>query len=164
VADKDSMERKVFLLPSELVARLRQYQADSGIVSEVEVVRRLLDSALQMRDTIQTIMEKLKARYAEEKDLRVLASDVLTRHPLVTNVSFGDSEMTFSLQDKFRGRIDWKGDLYIGYPDSGYDDWTTYENYLRSIQPKSAAPKSPARAVGGWDSRPSNDMDDEIPF
>jgi single-strand DNA-binding protein len=28
-----------------------------------------------------------------------------------------------------------------------------------------AAPaKAPARAVGGWDSRPSNDLDDEIPF
>ncbi|MDE2318115.1 MAG: single-stranded DNA-binding protein [Rhodospirillales bacterium] len=26
------------------------------------------------------------------------------------------------------------------------------------------AAKSPARAVGGWDARPSNDMDDEIPF
>jgi single-strand DNA-binding protein len=29
----------------------------------------------------------------------------------------------------------------------------------------SAAPaKAPARAVGGWDTRPSNDLDDEIPF
>jgi single-strand DNA-binding protein len=30
----------------------------------------------------------------------------------------------------------------------------------------SAAPaaKSPARAVGGWDTRPGNDLDDEIPF
>jgi single-strand DNA-binding protein len=28
-----------------------------------------------------------------------------------------------------------------------------------------AAPaKAPARAVGGWDTRPSNDLDDEIPF
>ncbi|MDE1897200.1 MAG: single-stranded DNA-binding protein [Rhodospirillales bacterium] len=28
----------------------------------------------------------------------------------------------------------------------------------------SPAAKSPARAVGGWDARPSTDMDDEIPF
>jgi single-strand DNA-binding protein len=29
----------------------------------------------------------------------------------------------------------------------------------------SAAPaKAPARAVGGWDTRPGNDLDDEIPF
>jgi len=31
--------------------------------------------------------------------------------------------------------------------------------------PRAAAPaKAPARAVGGWDTRPGNDMDDEIPF
>ncbi len=33
-------------------------------------------------------------------------------------------------------------------------------------RPASSAPaaKSPARAVGGWDTRPGNDLDDEIPF
>jgi single-strand DNA-binding protein len=33
--------------------------------------------------------------------------------------------------------------------------------------PRAAAPAKPAaapRAVGGWDTRPSNDLDDEIPF
>ncbi len=31
--------------------------------------------------------------------------------------------------------------------------------------PRSApAAKAPARAVGGWDTRPGNDLDDEIPF
>jgi single-strand DNA-binding protein len=33
--------------------------------------------------------------------------------------------------------------------------------------PRAASPapaKAPARAVGGWDTRPGNDMDDEIPF
>lgn len=34
-----------------------------------------------------------------------------------------------------------------------------------SYEPSSAAPaKAPARAIGGWDTRPSNDLDDEIPF
>ncbi len=34
-------------------------------------------------------------------------------------------------------------------------------------EPRAAAApaqKAPARAVGGWDTRPSNDLDDEIPF
>lgn len=30
--------------------------------------------------------------------------------------------------------------------------------------PRAAAAKAPARAVGSWDSRPSSDLDDEIPF
>jgi single-strand DNA-binding protein len=35
----------------------------------------------------------------------------------------------------------------------------------RAAAPRAAAPaQQPARAVGGWDTRPSNDLDDEIPF
>ncbi|MDE8348869.1 MAG: single-stranded DNA-binding protein [Acidocella sp.] len=40
------------------------------------------------------------------------------------------------------------------------------EDYApRASAPTSAAAKAPAKASsGGWDTRPSNDMDDEIPF
>lgn len=35
----------------------------------------------------------------------------------------------------------------------------------RAASPARAAPAAqPARAVGGWDTRPGNDLDDEIPF
>ncbi len=84
MADKEGMERKVWLLPAELSDRIRVYQTDLGIPSEVEAARRLLDSALQMRDTVDDIAQRLKARHAEEKDLRGLARDVLTSHVLVT--------------------------------------------------------------------------------
>jgi single-strand DNA-binding protein len=33
-----------------------------------------------------------------------------------------------------------------------------------SAAPARAAAPAPARAVGGWDTRPGNDLDDEIPF
>ena len=42
-----------------------------------------------MRDTPQDILKTLKSRYADEKDLRVLAKDILAAHPLVESVNFG---------------------------------------------------------------------------
>ena len=167
MAEKDTTERRVYNLPVELLERLRAFQATQGIATETEAARRLLDSALQMRDTIQTIMEKLKIRFGEEKDLRVLASDILVRHPLVKNVEFGDADVTFSLQDKFRGQITWKGSLFIAYPESGYDDWVSYESYLRSIEPPkstSSTAKAPTASKSSWDAKPAVDLDDEIPF
>ncbi len=40
------------------------------------------------------------------------------------------------------------------------------DDYAPRPASSAAAPaaKSPARAVGGWDTRPGNDLDDEIPF
>lgn len=40
------------------------------------------------------------------------------------------------------------------------------DDYAAPARPMSAAPatKPAARSVGGWDTRPSNDLDDEIPF
>ncbi|MBU6396701.1 MAG: single-stranded DNA-binding protein [Rhodospirillales bacterium] len=38
------------------------------------------------------------------------------------------------------------------------------EDYAPRAAPSAPAGKPAARAVGGWDARPSNDLDDEIPF
>ncbi len=109
MADKEGMERKVWLLPAELSDRIRAYQTDLGIPSEVEAARRLLDSALQMRDTVDDIAQRLKARHAEEKDLRGLARDVLTSHVLVTDIMLGDNDVTFRSRSGHYGRIDNRG-------------------------------------------------------
>ncbi len=41
--------RKVYVLPNEMVERVRQYTKDKGIPSETEAVRRLLAKALDAR-------------------------------------------------------------------------------------------------------------------
>lgn len=38
------------------------------------------------------------------------------------------------------------------------------DDYAPRAAAPARAPAQPARAVGGWDTRPGNDMDDEIPF
>ena len=85
---KDGTERRVYNLPGNLLVRLRAYQTGQGINSEAEAVRRLLDSALQMRDSASDILIMLDNRFSSERDLRVLASEILTRHSLVTEINF----------------------------------------------------------------------------
>lgn len=150
---KDGMERRVYVLPTELLERLRAYQAANGIASEVEAARRLLDSALQMRDSIQDVLNKLAARYREEQDLRVLARDVLVTHPLVQDISITDEEMTFKLRNAWQGMIKNDGGLFIANP--GQDYMHVYH-----------APQPDGQAAHGGSSQgaATSDPDDEIPF
>ena len=162
MADKDGVERKVWLLPTELSERIKAYQASQGITSEVEAARRLLDSALQLRDTVPDILGKMKHRYAEEKDIRVLARDVLINHTLVTSVNFDDDGVWFQFSDDTMGRFNKRGQAFVGFRNEGYNgdiSWTSYPP---------PAPPQPVRGSGrdspSWDAPKGGDLDDEIPF
>jgi hypothetical protein len=160
MADKEGMERKVYLLPAELAERIKAYQTAQGIVSEVEAVRRLLDSALQMRDTAKDILFKLSARFEEEKDFRELAKSVLAGHALVTEIYLDDNDLTFRIRSGDYGSISSSGTLAAG------DD----RQYMREVLPPSrpranVSPRQPARDTPSWVSpKGASDLDDEIPF
>lgn len=145
MADKDGMERRVYVLPADLVDRIKAYQASQGIGSEVEAVRRLIDSALQMRDTVVDILKTLESKFADEKDMRVLARDVLTNHALVTQISFGETGgVTFRVRSGEYGMLDTRGRIYQGdHPDE--------LAIVAAPQSWKPGPKAPA-------------IDDDIPF
>jgi hypothetical protein len=161
MADRESTERRVYVLPAEQLERIRAYQTSSGIGSEVEAVRRLLDAALQMRDTPQDILKKLKSRYADEKDLRVLARDILAAHALVESVHFADDGVWFWLKGDVRGKIAADGATFIGRESVEENGWEVYPP-----PPPRARPASTGRpvAVPSWDAPRRGDLDDEIPF
>lgn len=149
----------MWLLPAELSERIKAFQIDQGLASEVEAARRLLDSALQMRDTVRDILIKLKARYAEEKDLRVLARDVLTGHALVNQITLNDSDVTFRMRSGTYGQIDQNGKIA----------WGEDPEYMNEIHPPRAtdsrAPVAPSAGSGpSWDTPRGGDLDDEMPF
>ena len=152
---KDGTERRVYMLPANLLERLRAYQVSQGISSEAEAARRLLDTALQMRDTAKDILNTLGARYADEHDLRVLASEILTKHALVKSVFFVDGGVWFRLDNGERGRITSSGKLYYGHAETHEDDWDTYNSKLTDLRSALTRPS--------WQS-PSTEPDDEIPF
>lgn len=156
MADKETTERRVYVLPKELLDRLRAYMTRNGIAAEVEAVRRLLDTALQMRDSTTDILATLKAKFAEEKDLRLLARDVLAAHVLVREVHYEDDAIAFCLSgDEYNryGRIDGAGRIFLG---SNWEDWSEVGKPARSVPSRGGGPS--------WDTPKGGDLDDEIPF
>ncbi len=103
MAEKDEFVRKVFVLPSELVERINEFRHENGLDSEVEAVRRLLDGALLNRDTTRSILIKMMARYKTEKDIRIIARDILSTHPLVESITYQPGVVGFTVTDDHTG-------------------------------------------------------------
>ena len=119
-------------------------------------IRRLLDTALQMRDSIRDVLNTLGSRYASERDLRVLARDVLAAHALVRSVHYHDDAVEFFLANGDSGRIDSDGQTFVGDKENR-DEW--HEHPPRPRERKNSASSGP-----NWDAPKGGDLDDEIPF
>ncbi|WP_122049903.1 hypothetical protein [Asaia bogorensis] len=147
--EKATTERRIHVLPVELLERVRAYQSDNGIASEVEAVRRLLSEALQARDSVEDIMKQVRAQFQRDRDLRALARDVLSGHILVKQIEIGDSTLTFQTRSNEVGQISRDGTMAIGTSD---EEGRFYDLTQWPLKPK--------RNV----SKPSDDLDAEIPF
>lgn len=98
VDKSDTSQRRVYVLPTELVERIVAYQNEMQLQSEVEAARRLLDGALKSRDTSYLIMRRFQERLKGEKILTDIARDVLMGHPLITQITMGESHIVFVLK------------------------------------------------------------------
>ncbi|RUW85128.1 hypothetical protein [Mesorhizobium sp. M1E.F.Ca.ET.063.01.1.1] len=106
--DKAKTQRRVYVLPVELVDRITAYQTDMGLPSEVDAARKLLDDALNRRDTAQSITRRFQERLKDTRVLADVARDVLIGHPLLSTLSMGSNQITFTLTtgDKVVVRVD----------------------------------------------------------
>lgn len=86
-------QRRVYVLPADLVERIRAYQTARGIASETEAGRRLRD------------------HYARYRDLRRSAQEVLVEHPLVAAIDISDAELRFQTRGGGSGSINAKGEI-----------------------------------------------------
>ena len=155
MAEKDQVERRVYNLPLDLVERLRAFQVSQNIGSEAEAARRLLDAALQMRDDAIGILKTLKSKFIEEKDLRVLAGDVLAKHALVKAIRISDIDIEFDLSNGEKGRMTRSGETQIQNDFTNEGEWSNFP-----VLSKRKTHESPS-----WEpSRTSSDLDDDIPF
>ena len=159
MADKDLTERRVYNLPIELLERLRAYQSEIGVASETEAARRLLETALQMRDTAPKLLTQLTARFKEVRDFRTIAKDILANHTLVKSIQFADTQLSFNLQDGQQGMINKDGVTFVS--DESIEDWTQWPR-PKQKPPASAPPTSSSGPQ--WDAPRGGDLDDEIPF
>jgi len=109
---KEKTQRRVYVLPAELVERIVAYQNELGLGSEVEAARRLLDGALKSRDTYSTLIARFRSRLSETKIPAEIAKDVLVGHPLVLRISFSDDRIEFAMKDGLNVTI-WTDGRYV---------------------------------------------------
>jgi hypothetical protein len=124
-----------------------------------------LDYALQMRDTVFNILQTLDARLAEERDLRVLASEILTKHMLVTQVEFDDTSVSFTLRTGQAGKLNADGNVFYREAGDGSDYWNNYHKVKGKFphEKPTGYSRGSGRPPPSWEPA-GGDLDDEIPF
>lgn len=146
---------RLSFLPVDIKMRLEKYQTDNDISTESEAIQRLLNEALQSKDTIEDILSQLRAY--PRRDLRAMARDILTTHPLVTHINISNSILSFVLKNKDKGMIDTNGRLCtFSYYDEN-DEPEGLRTFIPDKPDKIEHPDSITKKI------PSS-LDDEIPF
>jgi len=143
---KPGTQRRVYVLPDDLVNRILQFQQEKGISSETEAARRLLDDALKSRDSYLTITQRFLDRL---KDLRIpaeVAREVLAGHPLIASINFDNDVIKFRLKDGWEITIGADSEVHVQDDFGSQVDWSESGSKVK----KKPLPKS--------------NMEDDIPF
>jgi hypothetical protein len=137
---KEKTQRRVYVLPDELVQRIVAFQNEVGLSSEVEAARRLLDGALKSRYTYSTLIARFRSRLAETRIPAEIAKDVLVGHPLIDRISFKDDHIEFGMKEGFEVTI-----------------WTDGKYHVEQDNQRIDFGPKPVRVR-------ASEMDDDIPF
>lgn len=143
--DKTLVEQ---LLPPAMVWRVNRFRKSQNLPSNEEAAKRLIKFALDERESTKDILEKLHEAFDSEKDLRLLAKDVIASHGAMTNIKYGKDYVWFVTNSNESGAIDRKGKLYFSEDGRDWDCGMDYYTSCADEAPKSYAP----------------DLDEEIPF
>ena len=92
-------QRRVYVLPTELVERIVAHQQEMGISSEVETARRLLDEGLKQHDTALSITCRFQDRLKDTRLLADVAKDVLIGHPQLSTLRMELDRIEFTHLD-----------------------------------------------------------------
>ena len=117
----DDAQRKIYVLPKELVERIVNFQKSHRYPSEVEAVRYLLNKALLFSQTPDELMTDvyfyLDDAAGDAKAIEDIVKDVLIGHPLVSILSIQKNGYFITLENgdeykigKNRGMIEVKID------------------------------------------------------
>ncbi len=115
----EDQQRRVYVLPKDLVERIAQYQEMGGFGSEVEVVRSLLNEALNKIDSTAMLLDRVREKFTSVPNPAMVAKEVLAGHPLVTKIEFMDNEVEFWLLRRHESnkvghfKLDYMGQLLL---------------------------------------------------
>ncbi len=103
--EQETSQRRVYVLPNDLVDRIVDFQKSQRLSSEVEAARRLLDEALMRRDDIYTIYDRCDRMLNKNVFIPDIVRAVLVGHPLVQSVNFEGDAVNFCLINGDNGRL-----------------------------------------------------------
>lgn len=157
VPEKDLVEQ---LLAPGMVWRVERYRNSSGLISKEEAAKRLIKFALEERESTKDILDKLHESFKKEKDLRLLARDVIASHSAATNIKYGKDYVWFETKSNESGAVDKKGKLYFSEHGNEWDENMNYYTppSLQDIK-RNVEISSSYSANKGYP-----DLDSEIPF
>lgn len=164
VERKDAVERRVYNLPAALVMKIRAFQLAQNIPSETETARRLIEAALQARETVFDILLSIETMVSNDPNLRNIGSELM-KHSLISGTMLIEDGLVFSMTGGSSGRIspDKRNsyDLLYTHEPWQHDNWNRFDQWKRDniAQPKRAY----GAGTGGWEPAGA-DLDDEIPF
>lgn len=120
-------QRKIYVLPKELVERISEFQKKNGFSSEVEAVRSLLDKALLSYQTPDDLLHKINNASRSRLELENTIKNYLFGHPLVENISLNKGRYDFTLINDRQYHIDENNKLYERDPRTGeLDSWVPF--------------------------------------
>ncbi|WP_106795431.1 hypothetical protein [Rhizobium sp. H4] len=96
----EDQQRRVYVLPKDLVERIAQYQQLGGFGSEVEAVRSLLTEALTKIDSTAMLLDRVREKFKTLPNASMVAKEILAGHPLVTKIQFMGDEVEFWLHGR----------------------------------------------------------------
>lgn len=152
------------VLSTNLLWRVKHFQSREGITSPEIASRRLIRMALDEQESVSDILDKLGESYRRERDLRLLARDVIAAHSAVTEIRYTEDYVWFRGKDGQTGAIDKKGVLHCS--EQGCD-WEFMEEYSPIVVKEDVKTKVSTKKVSSstsWDAPADGNLDDEIPF
>ena len=133
---RSGTQRRVYVLPEELVGRILAFQRETGLPSETEAARRLLDEGLKRHDTYKSIIDRFLNRFKEIRILSDAAKEVLAGHPLISTIRFEDNAIHFRLINHWKITVNTSGAVDIVDDQGDKVPWGEKENEAEGVRPR----------------------------
>lgn len=95
----DDAQRKIYVLPKELVDRIAKFQRRHGYPSEVEAVRHLLNKALLFSQTPDELISEVVCCLDDARATENMIRDLLMGHPLVATLTIQKNSCFVTLEN-----------------------------------------------------------------
>ncbi|CAI3954319.1 unnamed protein product [Commensalibacter communis] len=117
---------RIHFLSKAVVNRLERFQKNNNYSSQIEAIEEILNDTLQRKDDAYDILNDLYNAFKVEKNLRILARDILSNHLLVKNILIEDNNfIEFTLADGSQGKMLKDGKTLYKY--SGSSSYTIHK-------------------------------------